>query len=127
MSKIKARRVAIVIIGVFAFAQTSLAFSGCAIERGDARGTMAVAAEQSGTDCDMPGPAKPKRSAYLCAVHCAPGLEAAGPGFTTVAAVVERPVLAVVKLKPAFVPRTGLFFAPPGAPPHRILLHSFLI
>ena len=127
MSTICTRRVATLVLGVFAFIQTSIAFSGCAIDRGST-GWVVAGGEQPVGDCDMPAPSpKPKQSANLCSVHCASGLQAVGGPFVMVRSATDRPVLAVVGLEPVPAPRTGLFFAPPGAPPRRILLHSFLI
>ena len=121
------RRVAMFTLALLAFAQADVSFSSCAMDRGTMSTVMAVDNDESGVDCEMPMTKTSPQNANLCALHCTWDLQAAGVAVAMVRSPADWPILAVALARAAPAPRTGLHAPPSGAPPHRILLHSFLI
>jgi hypothetical protein len=114
MARILRRRIALLMIGLLAFAQGSVAFAACSMERGTTAPAMAMAPDE---------PCAPN----LCAAHCTSDLQLAGAAALIVRGPGDLPILRVARPEISPAPYTGLHAPPPGAPPHRILLHSFLI
>ena len=120
------RRVAMLTLVLLAFAQASVAFSSCAMDRGTMSTVMAADNEESGGDCETPMTERSPQNANLCALHCTWDLQAAGVAVALFRSPADLPILTLTLPQSAPAPRTGLHAPPSGAPPHRILLHSFL-
>jgi len=119
------RRVAMLALALLAFAQASVAFSGCLMDRGAMGPVMAADNDESAAGCETPITTTPS-SANLCALHCTWDLQVAGVAVALLRSPADLPItVALPRAAPA--PRTGLLAPPSGAPPHRILSHSFLI
>jgi hypothetical protein len=118
------RRVARLLIGLLVFSQASIAFAACSMDRGAM--AQAMTSDDACADCaSAPGGAAPIRN--VCLAHCTSDLQLAGIAIALAAAPADLPVLMVARPELRSTPRTGLSTPPSGAPPHRILLHSFLI
>lgn len=120
------RRVALLTLALLAFAQASVAFSSCSMDRSTMGPIMAADNDESGADCETPITTTP-RSANLCALHCTWDLQVAGAAVALLRSPADLPILTIALPRAASTHRTGLLAPPSGAPPHRILLHSFLI
>jgi len=121
------RRVAMLVVALLAFAQANVAFSYCGMDRGAMSTVMAADKDESGADCERPMAQTSPRNVNLCAVHCTWDLQAAGVAVALLRSPADLPILVIALPQAAHAPRTGLWAPPSGAPPHRILLHSFLI
>jgi hypothetical protein len=121
------RRVAMLTLALLAFAQASVAFSSCSMDRGTMSTTMAAGNDASGADCDTPMTETSPQNANLCAMHCTWDLQAAGVAVALLRSPADLPTFTVALPHALPAHRTGLHAPPSGAPPHRILLHSFLI
>ena len=121
------RRVAMFTLVLLAFAQASVAFSSCAMDRGTMSTVMTVDNDESSADCDTPMTETSPENANLCALHCTWDLQVAGVAVALLRSPTDLPILTVALPHAVPAPRTGLHAPPSGAPPHRILLHSFLI
>lgn len=125
MSRRSFRRIAITLIAFMAFAQASVALAGCPMERGGLSAMLQTGEPCGGCETEF----KPyfPEFANRCVAHCTADLQNAGPAVALVRSPGEPPLLVVFPaLAPASLDR-GLEAPPPGAPPRRILLHSFLI
>jgi len=120
------RRVAMLTLALLAFAQASVAFSSCSMDRGTMSPAMAADNDESGSDCETPMTETSPQNTNLCALHCTWDLQVAGVAVALLRSPADLPILTVA-LPNVPAPRTGLHAPPLGAPPHRILLHSFLI
>jgi len=120
------RRVAMLTLALLAFAQASVAFSSCSMDRGTMSPAMAADNDESGADCETPMTETSPQNTNLCALHCTWDLQVAGVAVALLRSPADLPILTVA-LPNVPAPRTGLHAPPLGAPPHRILLHSFLI
>jgi hypothetical protein len=120
MVGIPKRRVALLLIGLLVFAQGAVALAACSMERG-MTAHIAMAADEHCADCPSPA----AQNGNLCVAHCTSDLQLAGLTMSLVPGPAQLPVLVVSH--PTAFPPTGLDAPPPGAPPRRILLHSFLI
>ena len=120
------RRAAMFTLVLLAFAQSSVAFSSCAMDRGT-MSTVVAAEGESGGGCETPMTETPSQNANLCALHCTWDLEVAGAAVALLRSPADLPILTVALPHAAPARRSGLHARPSGAPPHRILLHSFLI
>ena len=120
------RRVAMLVVVLLAFAQANVAFSYCSMDRGTINPIMESGDDESSAACEEQA-ANTMHNVNLCAVHCTWDLQVTGAAVALVRSPSELPILAVVLPQAAPAPRTGLWVPPAGAPPHRILLHSFLI
>ncbi len=118
------RRVALLLTGLLVFSQASVALAACSMDRGTM--AQAMTSDDACTDCvSAPGRVAPIRN--VCLAHCTSDLQLAGIAIALAAAPADLPVLMVARPGLRSTPRTGLSTPPSGAPPHRILLHSFLI
>jgi len=120
------RRIALLTLTLLAFAQASVAFSSCSMDRGTMGSAMAADNDEFAADCETPITTTPS-SANLCALHCTWDLQVAGVAVALLRSPAGLPILTVALPRAAPAPRTGLLAPPSGAPPHRILSHSFLI
>ncbi len=124
MVRVLKRRVALLLIGLLVFSQAAVALAACSMDRGTV--AQAMASDDACAGCaSAPGRAAPIRS--VCMAHCTSDLQLAGIAVAMAAAPADLPVLMVARPELRSTPRTGLSTPPSGAPPHRILLHSFLI
>ena len=122
------RRIALLTVALFAFAQANVTSHACTMDRGAMGPGMATGTDKPGADCDAPPMAITKsRDANLCAVHCTWDLQAVGVALALVGTPGNSPALTVARRRETPAPRTGLYAPPSGAPPLRILLHSFLV
>jgi hypothetical protein len=118
------RRFALLLLAVLAFAQVNAAIASCAM--GGGMMSMTGASDTPCEGCDTPLDNPQDRLTSVCATHCATVGEPAAVSAALSVPAIDQPVL----LLPRVVPRprpTGLDAPPSGAPPRRILLHSFLI
>lgn len=67
------------------------------------------------------------QSANGCVAHCTADLQLSGNMAGLLRSPAHIPVLVLPPMARFVPPDTGLHATPPGAPPRRILLHSFLI
>jgi len=114
-------------LALLAFAQGSVAFSGCSMDRGTVGRITAVDNDKSAADCETPMTETSPQNANLCVLHCTWDLQVAGVAVALLRSPADLPILTVALPHAAPAPRTGLHAPPSGAPPRRILLHSFLI
>jgi hypothetical protein len=116
------RRGALLLIGLLVFAQGAVALAACSMERGMIA-HVAMASDEPCANC--PSPAAQAQNENLCVAHCTSDLQLAGLTVSLVRG--PAPLPALVVNRPTALPSTGLDAPPSGAPPRRILLHSFLI
>lgn len=119
------RRIAIALIALMAFAQASVALAGCPMERG-ALSTMLHLGEPCG-GCETEFKPYFPEFANRCVAHCTADLQNAGPAIALLRGPGEPSVLVVPAALGPSSRDSGLEAPPPGSPPRRILLHSFLI
>lgn len=120
------RWVGVLLLAATAFAQTGVSFADCSMDRGRLAQTMAPAAE---APCTMATHVKPDMPRFVnrCLAHCTADLKLAGQPAAIAPSPADRPVLVLARLDRAPFADTGLEVPPPGTPPPRILLHSFLV
>jgi hypothetical protein len=121
------RWVARFLLAVVAFAQASLAFADCPADRGGlghALSAETMVTCQSGMiSMSESGPLYANR----CLAHCTADLQIQATGVAIVRSAADAPVLFVPLREYRPLRAAGLQGLPPGAPPLRIVLHSFLI
>ena len=88
---------------------------------------MAADDGESDADCETLMTATSPQNANLCALHCTWDLQIPSVSVPLLMSPADAPILTVNLPHAAPAPRTGLRAPPSGAPPHRILSHSFLI
>jgi hypothetical protein len=117
---------AIVMLAAIAFAQVSLAFSDCQLDR-----TALLATMRSSTNepCDHGGLVAKNWIKFenRCFAHCTADLQMVGDAVVLVRGPADAPVLALAPLRPLSLARIAFDAPQPGAPPPRILFRSFLI
>lgn len=117
------RRIAIALLALYAFGQASVALAACGMDREAMARAMAMPA---GEPCGGCAPAERDSVGAVCVAHCTADLQTVSttPGDAAPPSAIVVPLKAV---PPVF--RSALLLAcpPPGAPPRRILLHSFQI
>ena len=114
------------LLAALAFAQINVALASCAMGSGMTMPAMAGTADMPCDGCDTPPADSREQIASVCATHCATGAQPASVPAAVSAPKIRQAVLVLPRL--VFDARlTGLDGPPSGAPPHRILLHSFLI
>jgi hypothetical protein len=120
------RRIALLLLAMLAFAQANMAWASCAMDAGMMASVMAGAGDDPCKGCDTPPGDSRDQISSVCAAHCATGDQ---PAAVPAALMLSRTDVAVLTLPHRiFEARpTGLDGPPCGAPPRRILLHSFLI
>lgn len=116
------RRIAIALLAFYAFGQASVAFAACGMDRGAMAQAMATPGDQTCDECSTAGAdAVPP----LCVAHCTAGLQITAAPDAVPAPAVAEPLSAIAI--PRFRSPPILAYLPPGAPPRRILLHSFQV
>ena len=125
MGGVLKRWVARVALAALAFAQTGVAISSCRFERGSLADAMGAA--DRAPECQEMTAAGGNEPANQCFAHCTSDLQTVGAAVALVRGPVAGPVLAINRTHNFIAVRTGLDSTPPGTPPPRILLHSFLI
>ena len=121
------RWIAVLLLGALAFAQASVSFASCPMERGTLLREIAIGQAES---CELGGmymTHSAPQNANRCVMLCTADLQLAGLPTALVRSAADAPVLLVPRAEWASAPDTGLEVPPPGTPPLRILLHSFLI
>lgn len=121
------RRVAILLIGLLVFAQASVALAACTLDRGSLSQLMAASSEMPCTDCDASMSDSGPLYANRCVAHCTADLQLAGMQAALGRSPADVPALLVPRTELRAGLTRGLEAPPPGTPPRRILLHSFLI
>ena len=120
------RRIAILVLAVLAFAQLNVALANCAMNGSMMMQATAGTPDKPCEDCDTPLGSPRDQIPSLCATHCATDAQPAA--VPAAMALSQTEVLILVLPRRIFEARpTGLDGPPSGAPPRRILLHSFLI
>jgi len=120
------RRIASLLLAVLAFAQVSVALASCAMDSGMMASAMADMADHPCNGCETPLTDSRDQIASVCATHCATNDQPSAVPAAVALPAIQRTVR--VLPRPVFDARpTGLDGPPSGAPPRRILLHSFLI
>lgn len=117
------RRVATLLIALFVFAQGSVVFAACAMDRASMAQAMTMS---SGASCACGGTEMQQTVSAGCVAHCTVDLQLAGLPIALVQGAASAPVLlvAIADVHPGL----AALHAPPPIPlPRRILLHSFLI
>lgn len=120
------RWIALLLLAATAFAQASVSLAACPMDRGALVQTIAAAAAphcEMGTHVKQDVP----RYANRCVAHCTADLQLAGLPTAIVRSPADTPVLVVAAEYQQRFSDTGLEVPPPGTPPPRILLHSFLL
>jgi hypothetical protein len=117
------RRIALALLALYAFGQASVALAACGMDRGAMAQAMAMPAGDTCGDCAK---ADADSITALCVAHCTADLQltATAPDALPAAAMVDALVAIAV---PRFRSPAVLAYLPPGAPPRRILLHSFQV
>jgi hypothetical protein len=122
------RRIALLLLAVLAFAQVNVAMASCATGGGMMAMSMSMAgaSDKPCDGCETPLNTPQQQLSSVCATHCATGDQPAAVSAALGVQSIQQPVLVLPRLVPRSRP-TGLDAPPSGAPPRRILLHSFLI
>ena len=116
------RRIAIALIAFYAFGQASVAFAACGMDRGAMAQAMAMPGDQTCDECSTTGA---DAVTAICVAHCTADWQVTAAPDAVPAPAVAGPLTAIVV--PRFRSPPVLAYLPPGAPPRRILLHSFQI
>ncbi len=114
------------LLAAFAFAQASMSFASCAMERGRLAEVIATQAVEP-CECDHALIEDDPQHAVRCVAHCTADLQIPNVAVAIVRGAADAPVLTVPRSEIGLFAPTGLEVPPVGAPPPRILLHSFLI
>jgi hypothetical protein len=117
------RRIAIALLAPYAFGQASVALAACGMDREAMAQAMAMPAGDMCDDCVEAGT---DSVTALCVAHCTADLQVAGTAPDVGVAPATTASMLVVAV-PRFRSPPLLGPVPPGAPPRRILLHSFQI
>lgn len=121
------RWTAMLLLAVVAFAQASLAYSACQLERNSLSKAIRPAAAAVHRDCESPIVTEWTKYPNRCLMHCSADLQTVGAAVALIRAPAAAPVLVLDWPQERAAMHTGLDAAPAGAPPPRILFHSFLI
>ena len=118
----RVKSIARIALAAVLFVQAALATAACALPERAAAQAIAGAAEPK---CHEEGSVP----ANLCVAHCTEGFQSLDKPSLAVPAAIDAPVLVVATARQPSVhlgiPRERP--KPTAGPPHRILLHSFLI
>jgi hypothetical protein len=122
LSRNRKASIALLMLAMLAFTQTAVALTVCSMERG-----VPTQMTADGHACESAAPGPMNIGANGCVAHCTSDLQQAGFAIGLVPDAADAPALLVSLLEPSSSRHQGLDSPPPGAPPRRILLHSFLI
>ena len=118
------RRITVALLALYAFGQASVAFAAtCDMDRGTMAQAMAMPAGDTCDDCATAGA---DAVTALCVAHCTADLQIASAAPDAVAAPAMIESMSAV-VAPRFRSPPVVAYLPPGAPPRRILLHSFQV
>ncbi|MFN2646604.1 MAG: hypothetical protein ABR570_16580 [Burkholderiales bacterium] len=121
------RLVAAILVAVLAFAQTAVASANCLMDRAAFDQAMVMGSADLPCDgCDSAANS-PEGSQNLCAVHCTSDLQIAGFAHVAVLGAQDLSVIAFVSHEHSALIVTRATDPPCVGPPHRVMLHSFLI
>lgn len=120
------RWLTLLVLAAIAFAQASFAFSDCQVGRGRLAQAIGITEKPPCSDSVMAVEAWTKYT-NRCLAHCTADLQATGTAVALVRAPAGDPVLLLVRVDRLQVAGAGLEAPPLGAPPLRVLLHSFLV
>jgi hypothetical protein len=126
MKRALARRLAALVLAMIAFAQASLAFSACPLDRNSLPGAVGSASVVA-HDCETAVVTEWTKFPNRCFSHCTSDLQAVGAAVALVRSPADAPVLSLAPLAALPFPRTGFDGPKLGTPPPRILFQSFLI
>ena len=115
------RRVARLLIAVLTFAHITTALAACAMDRG----VIGQAIAMQEDSCD--GAKLPDRLPNLCVAHCTADLQLAPILPSLMRAPSASPVLTLGRYDAGSLSPAWFDGPSPGAPPTRILLHSFQV
>lgn len=121
------RVVATLLLAAIAFAQASVSFASCPMERGTLAQVMAPDPAEPCADCATSVGYSGPQYANRCVAHCTADLQMAGLPVAILRAPADVPVLMTPEADLRLSAPTGLETPRAGTPPLRILLHSFLI
>ena len=121
------RWVAMLLLAAIGFAQASVSVASCPMERGTMAAVIALEPAEPCDDCDISMTHFGPQYANRCVAHCTADLQLAAAPVALVRGAADVPVLLLQRSERSPARRTGLEAPPLGAPPPRILLHSFLI
>lgn len=113
------------LMALLAFAQANVAFADCPMDRGSLAPMVQIGEPCGGCDTEFK-PYFPEH-ANRCVAHCTADLQNVGPDVALVRSPGPAPMFLVEAFSGASIASRGLIGPPPGAPPRRIVLHSFLI
>jgi hypothetical protein len=117
------RRIALALLALYAFGQASVALAACGMDRGGMAQAMAM---PDGDGCGGCAMTDPRSVNALCVAHCTADLQLTGAAPDAIPAPAIADVLAAAAV-PRFRSPPVPAYLPPGAPPRRILLHSFQV
>lgn len=121
------RVIAMFLLAAIAFAQASVSFASCPMDRGTLAQVMAPDPAEPCQDCATSMGYSGPQYANRCVAHCTADLQMAGLPVAILRAPADVPVLMTPEADLRLSAPTGLEMPPAGTPPPRILLHSFLI
>ena len=116
------RHIAIALLAFYAFGQASVAFAACGMNRAAMAQAMAMPGDQTCDECPTAGA---DAVTALCVAHCTVDLQITAAPDAVAAPAVAGPLTAIAV--PRFRSPPIPAYLSPGAPPRRILLHSFQI
>jgi hypothetical protein len=116
------RRLAVLLLALYAFGQAKVVLAGCDMERASMAHAMAMQAGNTCGDCDV---AEPEIVSAACVAHCTGDSQLPGRALAAIPPAPSAPLLPVVV--PTFRSPPVVAYLPPGSLPRRILLHSFQV
>jgi hypothetical protein len=121
MSRRSIRRIAILVLGLLAFAQAGMTLAECSMDRGSMAQAMTMPADEPCDCCPTEGASV----TAVCVAHCTADLQLTGaaPDIAATPAVQGSAALPIARFRSEPV----LAYLPPGTLPRRILLHSFQV
>lgn len=117
------RRLAVILIALYAFGQASVALAGCEMDRGSMVQVMAMSGADHCDDCTV---AKAPTVTVACSAHCTADLQLTPAEPAAIPGSSSEPLLRAA-LSRFCSPPPNLAQAAGGKLPRRILLHSFQI
>jgi hypothetical protein len=121
MSRRFSRRIAILVLGLLAFAQAGMTSAACSMDRGSMAQAMTMPADEPCDGCATEGASV----TAMCVAHCTADLQLTGaaPDIAAAPTVQGSAALPIAHFRSQPV----VAHLPPGPLPRRILLHSFQV